>query len=527
LDSKLFIDNSLNEVLDSFKCKVKKLKFPHSFVTKERLNYIGEIPEFKYYYNNSYSLEITKREEYFNKYLNLPNRINWNLKNEVLRYNSSELKGLLEALLKFNYNLYNTYSLNITNFVTLPQLALAIKNISFKNISSDSNNEIKLIKGTLEERLRKGYHGGNVHVYVNEILNGYYYDMVSQYPKAMLQDMPVGNPVFTTEKDLDKIFGFVYAKITCPNEEELRVPLIRYKDPHTREVTTPRGTFTTLVFSEELKQVRDLYGYKVEEILYSYQFNRGKDVFTNYIEHFFALKKNAKNSVERKLAKLMLNSLSGKYGQKESENILRILNESEAKQLVKNHNFTYMSKLENGKVMIKYNSKVPEALRKLLKDSDTLDVNSIVNFKDLNKTAQKKMLKDFGFNQDYGIPSAVQISAAITAYGRMSINVFKNIPGNPCIMSDTDSAVLTKPLDPQFVGTEMGQMKLEHVIKHGIFIRKKLYAIKTIDGGENKTIIRSSGVDKNLLTFEDFEKLLKGENLMKERFSFLKILKFY
>lgn len=50
----------------------------------------------------------------------------------------------------------------------------------------------------------------------------------------------------------------------------------------------------------------------------------------------------------------------------------------------------------------------------------------------------------------------------------------------------------------------MGQMKLVYEIKQGIFIRKKLYAIKTID---NNVIIKSSGVDKNLLTFEDFEKL--------------------
>ena len=61
----------------------------------------------------------------------------------------------------------------------------------------------------------------------------------------------------------------------------------------------------------------------------------------------------------------------------------------------------------------------------------------------------------------------------------ISINEYKNLPNNPCIMIDTDSVVLLKKLEDKYVGRELGQMKLEHEIKHGIFIRKKLYAIKT------------------------------------------------
>ena len=46
-------------------------------------------------------------------------------------------------------------------------------------------------------------------------------------------------------------------------------------------------------------------------------------------------------------------------------------------------------------------------------------------------------------------------------------------------MSDTDSVVLPYKLNEEFVGKEIGQMKLEYEIKVGIFIRKKLYAIET------------------------------------------------
>jgi len=35
----------------------------------------------------------------------------------------------------------------------------------------------------------------------------------SQYPFAMLNYMPVGNPVFTTKNNLNNIFGFVYGEV--------------------------------------------------------------------------------------------------------------------------------------------------------------------------------------------------------------------------------------------------------------------------------------------------------------------------
>jgi len=38
--------------------------------------------------------------------------------------------------------------------------------------------------------------------------------MNSQYSYAMLEDMPIGNPIFTTETKLENIFGFVYGEIT-------------------------------------------------------------------------------------------------------------------------------------------------------------------------------------------------------------------------------------------------------------------------------------------------------------------------
>jgi hypothetical protein len=90
-----------------------------------------------------------------------------------------------------------------------------------------------------------------------------------------------------------------------------------------------------------------------------------------------------------------------------------------------------------------------------------------------NKNGNFKM-NEIGLSRRKGVISAVQIASAVASYARMSINEYKNIPGNPCIKSDTDSAILSQKLYNSLVGPELGQMKLEQEIKHGIFIRKKI-----------------------------------------------------
>lgn len=79
-----------------------------------------------------------------------------------------------------------------------PALAMGIFTSGYYD---EKQNKIKVIKGAVEDDIRSSYFGGNVDVFANELSNGYLYDMNSQYPTAMLKDMPVGNPVFSTDKN--------------------------------------------------------------------------------------------------------------------------------------------------------------------------------------------------------------------------------------------------------------------------------------------------------------------------------------
>jgi len=182
-------------------------------------------------------------------------------------------------------------------------------------------------------------------------------------------------------------------------------------------------------------------------------------------------------------------------GMKEIDNTIKIVDAKEAKILDKNTNVSIFSELGNKKYLIKYSGKVEANLKRLYKNNP-------------------QKLTDLGLNKIKTVPSAVHIASAISAYARVLINEYKNIPGNPCIMSYTDSVVLPYPLPDHLVGRELGQMKLEHEIKEGIFIRKKFYYLLTPEG---KEIIKASGIDSNKLDYYSFVKLLEGKSLQIER----------
>lgn len=232
LDSYQLIKGSLKSILISFNCDIKKIQFPYDFVNQKNLYYIGDKPSKNFFKSISDS-----------DYYNIANS-NWDLKRETLNYLKSDLEGLLEAVLIFNKTIFERYHLNITRFKTLPSLALGVYSSEYL----PEGSKIKMIKGELEKEIRSSYFGGNVDVFINKISEGYYYDMNSQYPTAMLNDMPVGDPVFSLETELNKIFGFVYGEISCPDENILKVPFIQDKDPDTNLNVCPRGKFKRLIF---------------------------------------------------------------------------------------------------------------------------------------------------------------------------------------------------------------------------------------------------------------------------------------
>ena len=74
----------------------------------------------------------------------------------------------------------------------------------------------------------------------------------------------------------------------------------------------PNGEWSGWYFSEELRFASE-NGYQIF-IHKGYNFDRNKDVFSDYVNTLYKTKSNATNSVEKAIAKSLLNNLLGRFG---------------------------------------------------------------------------------------------------------------------------------------------------------------------------------------------------------------------
>jgi DNA polymerase elongation subunit (family B) len=177
----------------------------------------------------------------------------------------------------------------------------------------------------------------------------------------------------------------------------------------------PTGSWKGWYFSEELKNARDKFGYTITPIE-GYRFE-SDIIFKDYVDHFYEIKKNSEGAMKQ-ISKLFLNSLYGRFG---------------------------MSPILE-------NTTITES--KIASDSLRPDI-------DINR--------QYAIGDDTRLNISVAIAAAITAYSRMIINNFKNLPDNEVYYSDTDSVVLSKPLPDSMINKDLGGMKLEYKVKRGVF----------------------------------------------------------
>lgn len=77
--------------------------------------------------------------------------------------------------------------------------------------------------------MRKAFFGGVTEVYnLNPEGRLAIYDINSSYPASMKLPMPVGKPIFSTDKNLDNYFGVVFAKIKTPRDNKGEYIQINY-----------------------------------------------------------------------------------------------------------------------------------------------------------------------------------------------------------------------------------------------------------------------------------------------------------
>lgn len=180
----------------------------------------------------------------------------------------------------------------------------------------------------IDEDLRPAYRGG--FTYVNPIYkekdvgSGVVLDVNSLYPSVLHDElMPVGEPVYFEGKyEYDPMFPLYVQRITCVFElKKNKIPTIQIKKSPSfldnEYLESSNGEIVSLTLSSiDLEMFFNHYDVYFLEYHSGYKFRGMKGIFTSYIDKWTEVKIKAtkeKNKGMRTLAKLMLNSLYGKF----------------------------------------------------------------------------------------------------------------------------------------------------------------------------------------------------------------------
>ena len=314
-------------------------------------------------------------------------------------------------------------------------------------------NTIPKLQGQIFEDISKGYTGGHTDVYLPRMENAKHYDVNSLYPFVMSEfDMPVG-PIHKFEGDIfmyeDNPFGFFLCKIKTllVDGKPMERPLLQTKVKSDNGVRTiaPLGEWTDWLFSEEIKNVRELGGYKIT-VLKGYTFGR-KNIFKEYINDMYQIKESYSNDRSNPMyliSKLLMNSLYGRFGMKSELKIHEIVKTSDIQGL-----------------QAKYGE------LSLVEWKLTDDLSLVSHPAPLEITAHNFWNDEFHNNIN------IAIAASVPAYARTIMNYY--LADNTLIIGymDTDCIVIYEVIP---VSNELGKYKLEAKYKTVIFLGPKSYA---------------------------------------------------
>jgi len=473
-DSYLLLPSSLDKLSKGFNIENKKGIFPYKFVNKDNLLYEGLVPDYTFFDKNKVTLE--QYLIYKNNYIN--NNKLWNLLEETKTYCELDCKVLFDIITSFQSEIFEIFKIDINKTPTLPSLAFKIFKTHYLQ-----ENQIPKITGRLYKVLSQAYFGGHVDMYIpsNFDLNFkvsvkdkiislfnkvYHYDVNSLYPTGMKYlNFPTGKITHFICRNNESLsllnkkykLGIFRVNIECP--KDLIHPIIPIKIDHA--CVYPIGNWEGWYHSEELINA-EKYGYKYE-IIEGYLFE-SSSIFKDYIDKLYEIKKNSlPNTPHYMISKLLMNSLYGRFAMNPHLLNHQIVNETEI-----NNNKSFEEKIDlgNNKYLMTYYNEV---------DNFNMNIN-------------------------------IAIGLSVTAYARIIMSYFKNnldLTGK-LYYSDTDSIFCEKELPLSCIGKELGQMKLEHVLKSFIAIAPKVY------GGidlENNSFTKVKGL-KNKISFQQLEQLL-------------------
>ena len=314
----------------------------------------------------------------------------------------------------------------------------------------------------------------------------YVYDVNSLYPFIMQTCLMPTKSVNYFEGNIietePNAFGFFYCNIISPDDLQYPVLQTHVKTKGGVRTMSALGTYQDWIFSEEMKFAQSL-GYKFE-IIKGYTFDK-ELIFKDYITKLYEIRLMfPKSDPMNLIAKLIMNSLYGRFGMDDSFSTFKIVN-----------------KLDYIKFEKEY-------------------INSIVDVKELGNKYLIEMQSDLSRlntmldNGSENHNVNIAIASSIASYARIHLNKLIHdllALGYKVYYKDTDSIFVNKPIPEELISqTELGKLKLENICSRAIFIAPKVYCLVTEDGRE---IFKVKGLTKNVkFSVQDFESLLIKNN---------------
>ena len=201
---------------------------------------------------------------------------------------------------------------------------------NFKSMLSSFDLYFPTLPFEVDKSIRDSYKGG--FTYLNPIYKEadikrdiIVLDSNSMHPSHMMNDwMPIGEPVYYYGKyEEDTLYPLFIQRLSCSFKiKEGKIPSIQLKHTlgyvPTEYLETTNGDIVTLTLTSVDYKLFFMH-YDVSDITYhdGFKFKRLKGIFTGYINYWINEKIEAKknnNTALYRIAKLMLNSLYGKFG---------------------------------------------------------------------------------------------------------------------------------------------------------------------------------------------------------------------
>lgn len=494
-DSMLLMPNSIRQLCTAFNVEIPKGHFP--FLLND-IFYKGLFPAYTYWTGITLEqhLELSKEFSLLN--------IKWSFKDEAIKYCNLDCKCLYEILIELNNYTFTKWNINIHTCLTAASVSMKIFKSQFMPKLPDGV-KIYQISGQVEKEIRMAYTGGAVDVYIPHNRVGsffskifkplYYYDVNSLYPSVMANvPMPIGL-VKTFEGDIRKVnpnaSGVFYCNITSPMDIKHPILQQRIKTNDGIRTIAGVGTWTGWINSNEMDNaIRHKYQI---EIIRGHEFDTAI-IFREFVEELYAIRMQyEKGHPMNYIAKLLMNSLYGKFGMSSESTTVEIFNISTEAKLIQFHQLL---------------DKISSSVQDFTMFDDPQGHKHVIVVRDnLSKYSHTDSVDNY-----HGSDVNVAIAAFITAGGRIWMSLVKNSTNFNLYYSDTDSAIVDKPLPSVMIGDKLGQFKLEHTIQRAVFLAPKVYGFITTSGD---TVIKVKGIKQDALSalkIQDLENLLMKDS---------------